>query len=122
MSTEEFLAVMQEEVPDSLRYEDSNSLDWFFESWITGTAIPRLEMKDVKIVRRGTGAMVTGKISQQDVPDDFVTAVPVYASAGGHQALLGYVFADGKETAFRLHAPAGVKNVVIDPYDTVLKR
>ena len=66
--------------------------------------------------------MVTGKILQKEANDELVTAVPVYASVGARQALLGYVFADGKETGFRLRAPAGAKKVVLDPYDTVLKR
>ncbi|MFI5087181.1 MAG: M1 family metallopeptidase [Terriglobales bacterium] len=122
MTTSDFLRVMAEELPDSLRYEDSQSLEWFLESWVKGTAIPRLELKDVKVVRRGAGALVTGKILQTEAPDELVTSVPVYASVGGRQVLLGRVFADGKETGFRLSAPAGAKNLVLDPYDTVLKR
>ncbi len=122
MTTSDFLRVMEEEMPDSLRYEDSKSLEWFLESWVKGTAIPRLALKDVKVVRRGAGALVTGKILQTEAPDELVTSVPVYASVGGRNVLLGRVFADGKETGFRLSAPAGARNVVLDPYDTVLKR
>jgi Peptidase family M1 domain len=122
MTTSDFMRVMEEEMPDSLRYEGSHSLEWFLESWVKGTAIPRLELKDVKVVRRGAGALVTGKILQTEAPDELVTSVPVYASVGGRHVLLGRVFADGKETGFRLSAPAGAKNLVLDPYDTVLKR
>ncbi|MBZ5628607.1 MAG: hypothetical protein LAO06_07050 [Acidobacteriia bacterium] len=122
MSTADFLRAMEEEMPDSLKYEDSKSLQWFYESWINGTAIPKLETKDVKIQKHGAGAVVTGKILQNEATDELVTAVPVYASVGGRQALLGYVFADGKESGFRLNAPQGAKNVVLDPYGTVLKR
>ncbi len=122
MTTAGFLRVMEEEAPDALRYEDSKSLEWFFDSWVNGTAIPRIEAKDVKIVRHGAGAVVTGRLLQKEVPDDFVTAVPMYASVGGRQIFLGHVFADGAETRFRLKAPAGVKSVVVDPNDEVLKR
>ena len=122
MTTSDFLRVMEEELPNSLRYEDSRSLEWFLESWVKGTAIPRLALKDVKLVRRGAGALVTGKILQTEAPDELVTSVPVYASMGGRNVLLGRVFADGKETSFRFSAPAGARNVVLDPYDTVLKR
>ncbi len=120
MSTADFLRVMEEEMP--LKYDGSNSLQWFYESWIKGTAIPRLGLKDVKMTRRGEGVMVTGKIVQTDAPDELVTAVPVYAQVRGRMHLLGHVFTDGKETGFHLSVPAGAKNVVIDPYDTVLKR
>ena len=122
MTTSDFLRVMEEELPDSLRYEDSRSLEWFLESWVKGTAIPRLALKDVKVVRRGAGALVTGKILQTEAPDELVTSVPVYVSVGGRNVLLGRVFADGKETSFRFSAPAGARNVALDPYDTVLRR
>jgi Peptidase family M1 domain len=122
MSTADFLRIMAQEMPHSLRYEGSKSLDWFLESWINGTAVPRLELKDVRVLRKESGAVVTGKILQKEAPDELVTSVPVYASAGGRQVLLGRVFADGAETSFRLSAPAGARNVVLDPFDTVLKR
>ncbi len=122
MSTADFLHVMEEEMPESLRYEGSKSLDWFLESWINGTAIPHIALKDIKTVRRGTGELVTGKILQSEASDELVTSVPIYATVNGRQVLLGRVFADGKETGFRLTGPAGVKNIVVDPHDTVLKR
>ena len=122
MSTADFLHVIEQEMPHSLRYEGGKSLDWFLESWINGKAIPRLELKDVRVLRKESGAVVSGKILQKDAPGELVTSVPVYASSGGRQVLLGRVFADGAETSFRLSAPAGSKNVVLDPLDTVLKR
>ena len=51
-----------------------------------------------------------------------MTSVPVYARVEKDLVLLGRVFADGEETGFRLNAPAGAKGIVLDPYDTVLKR
>jgi hypothetical protein len=113
---------MEEELPDSLRYEGSKSLDWFFEGWVNGRAVPRLQARDVKFARRAGAAVVTGKILQKEAPNDLVTSVPVYASVGKNLVLLGRVFADGAETSFRLHAPADAKNLVLDPYGTVLTR
>jgi hypothetical protein len=122
ISTADFLHVMEEELPHSLRYDGSKSLDWFLESWVKGRAIPHLQSKDVKIVRRAGAVVVTGKILQKEAPDDLVTSVPVYARVGKDLELLGRVFADGEETSFRLNAPAGARAIVLDPYDTVLKR
>jgi hypothetical protein len=89
---------------------------------VKGRAVPHLQTKDVKFVRRAGAAVVTGKILQKEVPDDLVTSVPVYASVGKTLVLLGRVFADGAETSFRLHAPPEAKSVVLDPYGTVLTR
>ncbi len=121
ISTRELLNVMAEDLPPSLRYEGKNSLDWFFESWINGTAIPRLELKSVKFTPRGSGVTVSGTILQKDASNDLITSVPVYAVGAGKQmTLLGRVFADGEESIFHISAPAGTRKVVIDPYQTIL--
>jgi hypothetical protein len=39
---------------------------------------------------------------------------------GGRNVYLGRVFAEGDETHFSLTAPAEVKQLVLDPYQTVL--
>ena len=44
----------------------------------------------------------------------------MYGVAGERQIYLGRVFAEGAETRFTLPAPAEVKQLVLDPYHTVL--
>ncbi len=121
VSTRELVQVFEEDLPRSLWYERRRSLDWFFEGWINGTAMPRLEVRDVKIVPREKGALASGTIVQKDVPDDLVTAIPVYAeTSSSSQVLLGIVLADGPETPFRLSAPATARKILLDPKQTVL--
>jgi len=121
ITTSELLHAFAEELPPSLRYEGKHSLDWFLNGWINGTALPRLELKSVKLVSRGAGVTVSGTILQKEAPNDLVTSVPVYSVGPGRLLiLLGRVFADGEETSFRLSAPAGTHKIVLDPYDTVL--
>ena len=121
ISTGELLSVFAEDLPTALRYEGKNSLDWFLDSWINGISVPKLELKGVKIVPKGTGATVSGTILQRDGDKDLVTSVPVYGIVSGKQPiLLGRVFADGEESTFHVAAPAGVRKIVLDPYETVL--
>jgi len=122
IDTRELLRVFEEELPPSLWYEGKKSLDWFYEGWINGTAIPRFELQSVKYNPKPGGTVVTGTILQSDAPKDLVTAVPVYAVLGGKDVFLGRVFADGPETSFRLSAPAGTRKVVLDPNQTLLSR
>ncbi len=64
---------------------------------------------------------VTGMIVQKDVPDDLVTAVPVYAATASNTLVfLGEVLADGAETGFRLTAPSDARKIVLDPKQTIL--
>ncbi len=122
IDTRELLRVFEEELPPSLWYEGKKSLDWFYEGWINGTAIPRFELQSVKYSAKPGGTAVTGTILQSDAPKDLVTAVPVYAVLGAKEVLLGRVFADGPETSFRMSAPAGTRKVVLDPNQTLLTR
>jgi hypothetical protein len=121
MSARDLLQVFEEDLPPSLRYEGKKSLDWFFDSWVNGTALPRFESKNVTYTQKDETTIVSGTLLQKDAPEDLVTSVPIYAVVGARApVLLGRIFADGPETTFRLTAPAGVRKIVVDPYQTVL--
>jgi hypothetical protein len=121
ISTKELMDFFAEELPPALRYEGKDSLDWFLDGWINGTALPKLELKTVRFTPKGSGSVVSGTILQKDAPQDLVTSVPVYAVTTGKQmVLLGRVFADGEESSFHLPAPAGAHKIVLDPNDTIL--
>lgn len=122
ISTREFQALVESELPRTIRYEDRASLDWFFDNWVNGTAIPKLELKDVRIERRGSTAVATATLLQTQAPDDMVTSVPIYADTRAGLKLLARVFADGKESKIRLAVPRETRKLVLDPYNTVLRR
>jgi len=115
--------VFEEEVPESLRFDGRKSLEWFFDEWINGTAIPKIESADVKLTKAPGKVTVTGKLKQEDAPPELVTSVPIYGVlAGKNLTYLGRVFVDGPESTFRLTAPAGVTKIDVDPYLTILRR
>jgi hypothetical protein len=122
VTTRELLKVFEEDLPRALWYEDHKSLDWFYDGWINGTAVPHFEVHGVKYVDAVGATTITGTILQKDAPDDLVTPVPLYALHAGKMTLLGQVFADGPETSFHLTAPLGVRRVLIDPKQTLLAR
>jgi aminopeptidase N len=121
LTTQDLVHVFEEELPRSLWFENRRSLDWFLDGWINGTAMPRLEARDVRITPKERGVSVAGVIAQKDAPDDLVTAIPVYGvTATNATVFLGQVLADGPETSFHLNAPAGTRKIVLDPRQTVL--
>ena len=122
INTAQLMTVLEAELPPSLWYEGHKSLDWFYESWVNGTAVPAFGLRGVKFVDKAGSTVITGTIVQDQAPDNLVTAIPLYASVGGKNVFLGHVFAEGKETAFRLSAPAGVRKVLLDPEQTMLAR
>jgi hypothetical protein len=109
-------------LPPSLRYEHHKSLDWFYEGWENGTAIPRFELRGVKYSDKPGSTTISGTILQRDAADDLVTSVPLFASVAGKMVFLARVFADGAETSFHLTAPQGARKVVVDAEQTLLAR
>ena len=123
ISTRELLQEFAADWPKPLWFENKPSLDWFWDGWIQGTSIPILELKGVKFSRQKEQVWVTGTIVQREAPQDLVTPVPLYAESAGNQAvLLGRIFADGPETVFRLHVPAGTRKLLLDPRQTLLRQ
>jgi len=123
ITTRELIHAFEENLPRPLWHEGRKSLDWFYESWLNGTAIPRFEVDDVKFeAKAGVGVIVTGKITQKDAPDNLVTLIPIYAVVAGKNVFIGQVFADEEENRFRLTAPAGTRKVVLNPNHTLLTR
>jgi hypothetical protein len=122
ITTRELLQAFAEELPPSLWYEHRKSLDWFYEGWVNGTAIPRFELHGVKYSDKPGATTISGVIVQKDAPGNLVTSVPLYASIAGKMVLLGRVFADGEETQFHLSASPGARKVVLDPDQTLLAR
>ncbi|HSA92809.1 MAG TPA: M1 family aminopeptidase [Terriglobales bacterium] len=123
LSTADLQQAFEEVLPPALRFEGRSSLGWFFEGWVRGTAVPRLELADVRFERRGSKTFATGKIVQKDAPDQLITSVPIYAQAArGAPVFLGRVFADGTETEFRISVPGAATRLLLDPNSTVLRR
>ena len=122
LTTREMLKVFEEDLPPSLCYESRKSLDWFYEGWVQGTAIPQIELQGVRYTDNPNATVITGRIVQKDAPKDLVTPVPFYAALDKKTVLLGRVFADGPETHFRLTAPLHTRKVILDPNQTLLAR
>jgi len=100
VSTQQLMAEFEAQLPRSLWYEGHKSLAWFYTSWIGGSAVPEFDLRGLKFADKEKATTITGTITQQEVPGDLVTSVPVYASIGGKSIFLGRVFAEGAETQF----------------------
>jgi hypothetical protein len=120
ISTREFFAVFEEELPKPLWYEGHKSLNWFVQSWVEGVSIPQMSTHEVKFLKKPTGSEVRGILLQKDAPKDLVSAVPVYGVDADTSVLLGIVMADGPETPFQFKVPGGIRRIVLDPNHTML--
>ena len=124
ISTLDLQRAFEQIMPATLNYEGKKSLDWFFDSWINGDSIPQFSLSNLHVLHSAAGKVkVTGTITQEHFAKDMVTAVPLYAvDAAGGSRFLAFVFADDAKTDFTLMAPAGTKQVLLDPEETLLRR
>lgn len=122
MSTADVQKAFEEALPDSLAFDGRKSLDWFFDGWVKGTALPRFEVANLRFSQKSGKTVVSGELLQKEAPETLVTSVPLYAARASKTVYLGRVFADGPETEFRFPVPAGIRKILVDPYQTVLTR
>jgi hypothetical protein len=121
---EEFRKAFEAKMPESLEYQGQHSLAWFFDGWVQGSAVPKIELKDVKInPKGGAHGNATFTVIQDDCPEELVTLLPIFAvDASGARTFAGRIFADGHETKETLKVPVGTKKLLLDPDQTVLRR
>lgn len=123
ISTHDLQVAFEQVMPASLEYEKKKSLEWFFDSWVNGASVPRLTLEQVKLAPAEERVKASGTIRQTECAKDLVTAVPIYAvDAVGKARFLSFVFADDVETTFKLTAPAGTKQLLLDPANMILRR
>lgn len=123
ISTHDLQLAFEKVLPPKLRYEGKPSLEWFFDSWVNGASIPQFTLDSVHVSEIGAKARVRGVVRQAHADSRMVSAVPIYAvDTQGNSKFLTFVWADDQENSFTLTAPAGTKNVVLDPEGTILRR
>jgi hypothetical protein len=123
VSTRDLQRAFEQIMPDALKYEGRKSLDWFFDSWVNGDSIPQFSLQNVRMAAAAGKVKITGAVHQDHAAKDMVTAIPIYAvDAQGNSRFLAFVFADDPKTEFTLTAPAGTKQILLDPEDTLLRR
>jgi len=119
---DEFRKAFEARMPESLEYQGQHSLAWFFDGWVGGSAVPKIELKEVKINPKGSPGSASFTITQEDCPDNLVTLVPIYAvDSNGSRTFVGRVFADGHESKDSVKVPLGTKRLLLDPDQTILR-
>ena len=77
-STEDFKAMVEKHMLPSMNLEGNGKMDWFFNEYVYGTALPDYRLES-QIANGENGAyMLKFKITQSNVSDDFRMLVPIY--------------------------------------------
>jgi hypothetical protein len=77
-TTEDFKAMMEKHMTQAMDLENNHRLDWFFNEYVYGTALPTYRM-DSTFDKDANGDVVFGfKVTQSGVDDKFRMIVPIY--------------------------------------------
>ena len=89
-TTEDFKAMMEKHMTPEMDLENNHRLDWFFNEYVYGTALPTYKIA-YTFEKDAAGDVVFGfKITQSGVDDKFRMLVPVYLElADGRTISLG---------------------------------
>lgn len=125
-TTADFQAAVQRHMTGSLNATGDGKIDWFFNEWVYGTAIPKYSSNfDVKPGAEGK-FQITGSIAQADVPEDFRALVPIYAEFDKGQlfkiAQIPMVGSTTRPIDFAVRMPKKPNKIMINALHDVLAK
>ncbi|MFZ0038547.1 MAG: M1 family aminopeptidase [Candidatus Acidiferrales bacterium] len=120
ITTNDLKHAAEKHMTPAMDLEGNHRLDWFFEEWVRDTGIPHYSV-EFQARPRGQEFLITGKLKQDDVPEYFTEAVPLYATrTGSKPTLLGTVTTTSQQTSFHFTSAFKPGKIVIDPQNTIL--
>ncbi|MBI2214026.1 MAG: hypothetical protein HYU52_10300 [Acidobacteria bacterium] len=125
-STADFQGIVEKHATPTLKLTRDGKLDWFFNQWVYGTAIPKYESKfDIEDVGGGK-YKVTGSITQSAVPDTFGVVMPIYVhfdkKSFSRMATTLLVGNSTKPVTFEIALPKKPQKITINTMHDVLAR
>jgi len=111
-TTEDFKAMMEKHMTSEMDLEGNHRLDWFFNEYVYGTALPTYKIA-YTFEKDATGDVVFSlKITQSGVDDKFRMIVPIYLElADGRTVNLGRAHLMGNSSVEQKIPMKGLKDV-----------
>jgi hypothetical protein len=116
-SSDDFRNVVNEHFaksPIARKYGMTN-LNWLFAEEVYQTSLPSYELQ-YKLEDQPDGkVLLSGTITQQNAPEDWIMVLPVKLNFGGKQEGAGTVLVQGASSPFQIKLPMRPKKVELDP-------
>lgn len=121
VSTEDFKQIVEKYITPKMDVDKNGKMDWFFDQWVYGTEVPAYKL-EYNINKADGKAVLSGKITQSGVSDNFVMPVPIYLDFGGGWVSAGEVTIVGNKSfdLGNIQLPREPKRVAICALNDVL--
>src|ERR1041385_7233693 len=118
VSTEDFKAIVEKHMTPEMNVTGHAKMDWFFNPWVYGTLVPAYKL-EYNVTSDG---VLSGKVTQSGVSDDFVMLVPLYVDMGKEIGKLRAARTTGNTTVDinDLKLPMAPKRVAVCAMNDVL--
>lgn len=125
-STADFQRVVERHMTAPMNATNDGSMAYFFRQWVDGTSVPKFR-SDVRLDPIDGGkSRLSGSVSQEGVPEDFISVVPLYIEfQKGEIARFGAIRLVGtkpQQIQGDLPLPSKPKRVVVNALHDVLAR
>ncbi len=122
LTAEDFQREVERQMTPAMDLEGTHRMDWFFDEWVRETSIPHYTVK-FEVKPHGNEFLVTGRLEQEEVDDQFTALVPLYAARPAMKPeRLGVVVTTGPTTRFHFISRTRPAHLLIDPRLTLLCR
>lgn len=120
-STEDFKAMVEKHMTPAMNLDRNGTMDWFFDSYVYGTGIPRYKLRyTIEPAPEQDKFVLRGTLYQSNVPETFRMIVPLYFHQGGRATRAGWLNARSAETPFEVTLPFKPDKVTINQWEDVL--
>ena len=125
-STSDFQAVAERHMIPAMNLAANGRLDYFFEQWVHGTAVPVIASALTATGLGGQRYRVAGTITQAGVPEGFRTLVPIYVDLGNERVekigTLPLTGSISQKVGTELELPLSPRRVFVNAMHDVLSR
>jgi aminopeptidase N len=125
-TTEDWKASMERTMPKSMDIDGNGKLDWFFNEWVYGTALPHYTVNSQFVANNDGTTTALLKLAQSNVSDDFEMIVPLYIQMADGKVVHFAGLTMHGNTTFDQQIPLGKlpgtpKAIVVDAYADILE-
>ena len=121
-STDDFRAVANEHFARSPigRQLGLQDLNWFFKQWVYQSGFPSYELQYELQDEPDGKVLLTGTITQENVPENWFMVLPIVLSFGEKQEGGAAIRAYGPKSTFKLRLPMRPKKIELDPHHWII--
>lgn len=121
VSTEDFKTIVEKHMTPKMDIDKNGKMDWFFDEWVYGTEVPAYKL-EYSVDTSSGKTILSGKITQSGVSDNFAMIVPLYLDFGNGWVSAGSVTIVGNKSfdLGNIPLPQAPKKVAICALSDVL--